>query len=459
VTQPRKPCFKLALRFGGDQRIAPRMIRAGRTGWYFRVLEEGHLAEGDDLVLIARRHARWSIRNVNHAAYDGAATLETLRAIAALPELSTAWRSQTIAAATSISSRASQPAFREFVLSDAVLESRSIRSLTFAPADGKDIPLHEPGQHVQIRLPAAGPEQPAIRRYTISSPPNGRTMRISVKVEEKGRVSPLLHRLCVGDRIEMSRPQGRFILDRQAGRPVALVSAGVGITPMIPMLQAAVTQDGRFPFVPKILFVHMARNGADHAFADQVEVSLSKHPDAVSNIFYSRPTAEDRASGRFNHEGRISPAHLESFLTADYDFYLCGPVTFVEAFVKELRLMGIPASRIKAESFGASDGGAGVAVDATPPFLRKLKTSATVQFERSGKTVIWRPEEGTLLDLAEANDIAVSSDCRMGLCGTCSTVISSGEVTHLGLDGNEPAKDTVLLCRAVPRTDRLVLDL
>jgi ferredoxin-NADP reductase/MOSC domain-containing protein YiiM len=459
VTQPRKPCFKLALRFNGDQRIAPRMIREARTGWYFRVIQEGYLVAGDQVELLARRHEEWSIKRINQEAYDRSVTEEKLRAIAALPELSTAWRNQTVSTANSISRNKSASKFRAFVLSNVFVESRSIRSLIFTPVDGENVPLHEPGQHVQVRLMSTGSNELSIRRYTISSAPNGKNLRISVKIEDKGQISSLLHQLRPGDQIDISRPQGRFVLARESGRPVALISAGVGVTPMISMLHAAVTQDGRYPFVPGILFLHGARSGAEHAFAEQVRGSLTKHPEAISKIFYSQPTGEDRVKGKFDHDGRMSLRHIGEFPAAEYDYYICGPASFMNAIISELKSKGVPDSQIRTERFGFGSDESGASPDVTPDGLRKFKTSAKVSFDNANKSIIWSPEQGTLLELAEANGIVVSSDCRMGICGACSTRIASGEVTHLALDGPQPDKDEALLCCAIPKTDEIVLNL
>ena len=453
VTQPRKPCFKLALRFSGDQRIAPRMIRAGRTGWYFRVLGDGYLVEGDELQLLERPHREWSIRRTNEVAYDTAAAKESLRAVAALPALSAAWRDQTKSAVAGVSRAAAD--FRQFVLAEARDESASIRSLLFAPVDGRDIPLHQPGQHVRIKVRSGDGE--FVRRYTISSVPGSKSLRISVKREPNGQVSRLLHRLQIGEAIEISGPQGRFVLDRQAGRPVALLSAGVGITPMISMLHAAVTQDGRYPFVPKVFFLHAARNGTEHAFRAQIEASLSKHPSTVSRIFYSQPTEEDRQRRAFDREGRLRIEDIEQFVTVEHDFYLCGPASFMEAVRTDLMKRGVPKSRIKAETFdfGGDDA---ATTDFSPDALRRFKTGATVRFGEASKSIEWTPEDGTLLDLAERSGVTVFSDCRMGLCGTCSARILQGEVTHLGPNGSEPLEGEVLLCCAIPKTDALLLE-
>lgn len=464
VTQPRKPCFKLALRYNDDQRIASRMVRESRTGWYFRVLEEGRLSDGQPLTLLERRHADWSIRRVNKAAYDKGASEDELREIAALPELSAAWRDQTLASASVIAAKRATSRFRRFVLAEAKFESASIRSLVFSPADGEAVAIHRPGQYVQIRLPLPSSNEPVVRRYTVSSNPSGKSLRISVKAESGGRMSPLLHEVETGHAIEVSGPQGRFVLEREAGRPIAFISAGVGITPMIPMLNAAVAQDGRFPFVPKILFIHGAREGAEHAFSDQVRTSLSKHPNVVSKIFYSQPTAADRAEARFDVAGRMTVADIADLITSEYDIYLCGPAAFMEMVSEGLKARGIPSSQIKTETFDFSSDRKKASIDTQlkslgNPNAAVQKSAVNVTFAKSGVTALWTTEKGTLLDVAEAAGVTVPSDCRSGLCGTCASKILQGEVAHLALEGTDPDPSEALLCCAVPTTSSLVVDL
>jgi MOSC domain-containing protein YiiM/ferredoxin-NADP reductase len=458
VTQPRKPCFKLALRYNNDQRIASRMVREGRTGWYFRVLEEGRLSEHQQLTLLERRHENWSIRRVNKAAYARDASEDELREIAALPELSAAWRDQTLASASVISAKRSISKFRPFVLAEAKFESASIRSLVFTPVDGEEVPIHRPGQHVQIRLTLPSSSEPIVRRYTVSSNPSGKSLRISVKAERDGALSPLLHAMEIGREVEVSRPQGRFVLEREAGRPIAFISAGVGITPMIPMLNAAVAQDGQFPFVPRVLFIHAARDGTEHAFSDQVRTSLSKHPNAISKIFYSQPTDADRAQGRFDVAGRMTVADIAHLVTSEYDIYLCGPTAFMEMIAEGLNARGILPSQIKTETFDFSGERKKTSLDAQLKGWGE-KAAVNVSFAKSGVAAVWTSEKGTLLEVAEAAGVAVSSDCRTGLCGTCASKILEGEVAHLALDGTEPASTEALLCCAVPTTSSLVIDL
>lgn len=459
VTQPRKPCFKLALRYNNDQRIASRMVREGRTGWYFRVLQEGRLSEGQPLMLLERRHADWSIRRVDKAAYDSRASEDELREIAALPELSIAWRDQTLASASLLSARRPTSKFHRFVLAEAKFESASIRSLVFAPADGEAVAIHQPGQHVQIRLPSPTSRELVVRRYSVSSNPNGKSLRISVKAQTGGLISPLLHQLEIGREIEISRPQGRFVLERQAGRPVAFISAGVGITPLLPMLHAAVAQDGRFPFVPKISFIHVARDGAEHAFAEQIRTSLAKHPNANSRIFYSQPTALDRIQGRFDVPRRMSMADISHLITSEYDVYLCGPAAFMEMMSEGLKTQGIPASQIKTETFDFGGDREKASIDARLKSLAGLKAAVNVNFAKSGVTAVWTSGSGTLLNLAEASGVTVSSDCRIGLCGACSSKILAGEVAHLATDRSATDPLEALLCCSVPTSPSLVIDL
>jgi MOSC domain-containing protein YiiM/ferredoxin-NADP reductase len=459
VTQPRKPCFKLALRYNNDQRIASRMVREGRTGWYFRVLQEGGLSDDLSLSLLERPNPEWSIRRVNQAAYDNSGTEEVLNAIAALPELSEAWRAQTIASRNAISSKRSTARFNSFVLQEASFESASIRSLVFVPAAGGEVTIHQPGQHVQIRMSPQTGQDPVVRRYTISSSPNGRSIRISVKAENGGLISPLLHQLEIGDKIDISGPQGRFVLDRDAGRPVAFISAGVGITPMIPMLNAAISQDGKYPFIPKVLFLHTARNGVEHAFARQVGVSLAKHPNASSKIFYSQPNEDDRADRQFDFAGRMTIGEVVDEVTTEYDIYLCGPAAFMKDLSEGLKARGIHGSRIKSESFNVGVDHAKVPIETLLKSSGVIKSTAVVTFATSGVVLSWTPEAGTLLDLAQAAGLTVASDCRLGLCGTCASTVLEGEVAHPGLENSEPGPSQALLCCAVPTSSSVVLDL
>jgi MOSC domain-containing protein YiiM/ferredoxin-NADP reductase len=459
VTQPRKPCFKLALRYNNDQRIASRMVREGRTGWYFRVLEGGGLSDDLSLSLLERPNPEWSIRRVNQAAYDDNGSEEVLSAIAELPELSEAWRTQTLASKNVRSTKRSAAEFGSFVLQEASFESASIRSLVFVPSAGGEVAIHRPGQHVQIRMSPQTGREPVVRRYTISSSPNGKSIRISVKAENGGLISPLLHRLEIGAKIEISCPQGRFVLDRDAGRPVAFISAGVGITPMIPMLNAAISQDGKYPFIPKVLFLHTARDGVEHAFVCQVGVSLAKHPNASSKIFYSQPSEDDRAERRFDVAGRMTIDDVADEITAEYDIYLCGPAAFMKDLSEGLKARGIHNSRIKSESFKFGGNNARVPIEAWLKRSGDIKRTAVVTFATSGVVRSWTPEAGTLLDLARAADVTIASDCLLGLCGACRSTVLEGDVVHPGLESGEPGPSQALLCCAVPTSSSVVLDL
>jgi MOSC domain-containing protein YiiM/ferredoxin-NADP reductase len=458
VTQPRKPCFKLALRYDGDQRIAARMVNESRTGWYFRVLQEGAFSEGQSIDLLESPNPRWSVSKANRAAYDRDLHLDELRDVAALPDLSEAWRNQIVAAANSqANAKKSAPLFARYALSEARMESATIRSLVFKPSATDEVIAHEPGQHVQVRIPLMSGRL-ALRRYTISSSPNGKSLQISVKKEEGGLVSPLLHEMRIGDQIEISRPQGRFILERD-GRPTAFVSAGVGITPMITMLNAAVAQDGHFPFVPEILFFHAARTGADHAFGAQVRALLSKHPDATSRTFYSRPSGSDLASDAFDTAGRITAEDVAALVTADYNIYMCGPDAFMKAISEGLARLGFPKGQLMTETFDFEGARAKAMYHSKQLEPASSLQSAEIIFARSNSRLSWKRDGGTLLDVMEASGMPWPSDCRIGICGTCSSKILTGGVSHGGAQGVLSEPDEALLCCAFPTTPTLVLDI
>lgn len=453
VTQPRKPCFKLGLRFD-DQRLAAAMVREGRTGWYFRVLESGVVAEGDQVALLERPHPHWTIARVNEAAYGSDTSDEVLRSIAKMPALSAAWRSQTQSALSANAAARLQTGFRPYVLTERRPESAAVCSLTFAPTDGLPAAPHEPGQHLQVRLPPVDGGELETRRYTISSLSNGGTLRISVK--QGGAFSRRLLALQVGGTVELFRPQGRFVLDRTAARSLALISAGVGITPMIAMLDAAVIQDGRHSAVPEIMFLHQAPDRGEHPFAQHVEAVAAKYSHVATRIFYSRPDPSAGSSGHVVEGRRMAAADLDD-LPLDAAYYVCGPSDFM-AWVREaLVTRGVPARSIRAETFASADA-AVVGASAAPVEAGSLDR-ALISFERSGTDVEWTPERGTLLDLAQALGIKAPFDCRIGLCGACLTRILEGEVRHVGGSGVEPDDTEALICSALPGSARLVLDL
>ncbi len=450
VTRPRKPCFKLALRFG-DPRLPRRLVQSGRCGWYFRVLRSGAVAAGDGLRLLARPHPGWTIRRVNDLGARSDAPLADLQELAELPELAANWRRQVQSAIATLESDARRGRFRPFRVDAIERESHTITSFRLTPADGRGVPVHEPGQHLALRLPQDGGGR--LRSYTITSAPGAPHFQISVKRGSPGGASDWLHaHLAVGSPVEVLGPRGTFTLGQVDDLPVALISAGVGITPMVAMLQAATTNNGGRILPRRVLFIHGARDGRERAFSPLVADIVRRHPAVHAHVRFSAPGPSDALSVDHDSVGHIDAALLRDLVgpLGACRVYLCGPLGFMRDVSACLLALGLPPEAIRAETFG----GSGVSSGAIDPSSR----TATITFSRSGTTATWDGDR-SLLDLAEAGGCEVSSECRAGLCGLCATPVLAGTVDYETEPVASIPPEAALLCCARPRGEHLVLDL
>ncbi|MDY0057927.1 MAG: FAD-binding oxidoreductase, partial [Methyloversatilis sp.] len=223
-----------------------------------------------------------------------------------------------------------------------VRESDEITSFLLAPVDGRPVLRHAPGEYIGLRVNIDGQEMR--RNYSLSATANGRDYRISVKREAGGRVSGHLHEaVSEGDVLDLFPPAGDFTL-RASDRPVALITAGVGITPALPMMEAALDQ-GR-----EVHFIHCARHGGVHAFRDHVEALAQRHPRLKRFYVYSEPRDGDKAHA----EGFIERLHLERWLPqpSALEAYFLGPKPFMARVKKQLSELGVPAAHTHYEFFG-----------------------------------------------------------------------------------------------------------
>lgn len=231
---------------------------------------------------------------------------------------------------------------RSFRVARKVVESAEITSFHLVPVDGGTLLDHQPGQYIGMRLLLDGEE--VRRNYSLSALANGREYRISVKREVGGRVSNHLHdKVQVGDELELFPPSGEFTLSA-SDKPLALISAGVGITPALAMLDAA-RHSGR-----PIHFIHCARNAEVHAFRDWVDAHAAEHPQIRHYVCYSEPREGDRADAT----GFLSRDLLEQWLPAerDLDAYFLGPKPFMAQVKRHLQALGVPAEQSRYEFFG-----------------------------------------------------------------------------------------------------------
>jgi len=331
-------------------------------------------------------------------------------------------------------------------------ESDTITSFHLRRADGAGLADFEPGQFLPVRVAVDGRAQPCVRTYTLSDAPGIGRYRLSVKREAAGGVSDFLHAHArPGFRLQAMPPRGRFVLDAQSPRPVLLLSAGVGITPMIAMANALAAAAGDGGRTRPVFFVHGARNGRAMAFADHLRALAAQQDDFHLHVCFSRPDDADRLGESHDSEGRIDAGLLRRLLPLDdYDVYLCGPPGFMQAVYDDLRALGVGDDRIRAEAFGpaglarrpadAAAGRPAVVADAAVP----------VTFADSGVEATWNADSGSLLELAEAAGLSPDFACRSGVCGTCATRLVAGAVAYTQAPLATPSEDEILLCCAVP---------
>ncbi|WP_144152302.1 pyridoxamine 5'-phosphate oxidase family protein [Paraburkholderia sp. BCC1885] len=361
--------------------------------------------------------------------------------------------------------------WRKMKVIDVKDETPTARSFYLQPVDGSALPQFEPGQFLPIRLQVAGLDAPLLRTYTLSDAHNGKHFRITVKRE--GAASTWLHeQIKVGMEIDAKLPGGSFTLNRNSRRPAVLLSAGIGITPMIAMLNALLADTHATTQPEHVYFIHGARHPNEHPFADELKALAQIHPNLSVYLRDSQP-AEDGTTRASHSMGRADVDFLRQVLPfGDYDFYLCGPGAFMQDLYTGLRALNIVDERIRFEAFGPASVKRGanalastaevVPLERTP---RDPAQASKVVFMKTGRDALWSKEDGNLLDFAEANGLTPPSSCRSGTCGTCSTRVLSGEVKYLQTPDAPIEPGHALICCSIPartgadEASNLVLDL
>lgn len=336
-------------------------------------------------------------------------------------------------------------------------ESETITSFYLRRTDGEELADYEAGQFLPIRLTLPGDDAPTHRTYTLSAAPNREWFRLSVKREDGAAgVSAFLHdHAKPGFRLEAMAPRGKFVLTSGETRPVVLLSGGVGITPMVAMAQHLINEGRRTGFFRRIFFIHGAIDGRRHAFGPIMRELAAAFPSLTVHVRYSRPGPEDRLGIDYDSEGHVDVALLKAILPFDdFDFYLCGPASFMRSLHDGLVALGIREERIHGESFGPAmllKKGRPAALPPRPG--TSVDGPVRVRFKASGIDAEWSPDRGTLLELAEAAGLTPPYSCRSGVCGTCATTIACGTVDYVEEPVAQPAVGEVLICCATPRSN------
>ena len=473
VTQPRVTCYRVGIRMDEPQ-MAALLVARGRPGFYFRVLEEGEVEAGDEIVQVAAGPERMSVFVINALLYTPGHPSSQLERALRIPALSPGWRTsfqalleQDRGGSTTGNAGLAPPSgpapawtgFRPLRVSRKIPESRNVTSLVLEPIDGQPLAAPLPGQFIVLRLKPTSDVPALMRSYSLSGEPGVEHYRVSIKREPHGAAGAYIDdKLHVGDVVDASAPRGGFTL-RSGDDPVVFLSAGIGMTPVLAMLHALAAEGSP----REAWWLHGARNRGEHSFAEEARTLLKALAHGHSYVCYSAPEPEDRPGLDFDARGRLDvPVLQELNVPRNADFYLCGPPAFMSDLTTGLADWGVAASRIHTEIFGtAPPKTPGIATTPhRPPHMPPGPpgTGPLVTFARSGLEVRWGAGFQSLLEFAEACDVPVRWSCRTGVCHSCETGLVAGTVSYQPDPVDAPSDGNVLICCSRPQGD-VVIDL
>jgi len=462
VSQPRVTCYRVGIRLNEPQ-MPSLLVGHHRPGFYFRVIEEGMIEAGDPIERTVRGPEAMTVAEIDALLYLPHKARRDLERALRIPALSPGWqgsfRDLLDQAKGGGEAKLAWEGLRKLRVTALDRESENVVSVRLVPDDGKPATPAQPGQYLTVRLRPDPQAAPLLRTYSLSDLPNAEGYRISVKREPHGAASGYITtKLQVGDVIEAGAPRGDFVL-RAGGRPVVLISAGVGATPVLAMLHALAAERA----TREVWTLYSARNGAEHPFAHESGTLIAQLPNAHRVICYSHPQPGDRQPDDFDIAGRLTADVIDQAgVPVDADFYLCGPNAFMHDISAALTARGTAPDRVSAEVFGAEDpiapGVVGAPRRAPHPPAGQPGSGPSISFSRSNLTVPWDPAFASLLELAEACDVPVRWSCRTGVCHTCVTDLVSGRVSYRPDPLEPPEPGSVLICCSQPDGE-VMLDL
>jgi ferredoxin-NADP reductase/MOSC domain-containing protein YiiM/ferredoxin len=477
VTQPRVTCYRVGIRMN-ESRMPALLTGSGRPGFYFRVLQEGAVRAGDEIEKIGEANERMTVAEINALLYSRDHPHEGLERALRIEALSAGWRGSFEALlrdqadgeangnaglAPAAAAHPAAPGFRALTVTAIERPSVDVLSLTLQGPNGHPLPTALPGQYVALRLPRPGGEPPLLRSYSLSGAASTERYRISVKIEPNGAAGSYLQQhVQLGDALEVSAPRGSFVLQPGNG-PLVLMSAGIGVTPVLAMLHAlAAAGSSR-----EIWWLYGTRDRPHHAYADEVRGFLQRLPHGHRYVCYSQPDQGARVGEDFDARGHLSPAAFDDLgVPRLADFYLCGPTRFLADMKTALAALNIAPQRIHAEVFNGGEGMTPGIVGATAraPHVPHVPqgeavTGPLVSFARSGVAAHWDAALYTsILELAEACDVPVRWACRSGVCHRCESGLVAGTTRYDPEPLDLPAQGNLLVCCAQPNGD-VVIDL
>jgi len=472
VTQPRVTCYRVGIRMD-EPRMPALLVEHHRPGFYLRVLEAGEVAAGDEIVKVSDGPERMSVAAADALLYLTDHSRAQLERALRIPALAAGWRSSFQAllqqvldeghamgnpGLSVVSPPPAWTGFRPVRVSRIDRESASVFSLVLLSADGEPLAAALPGQFVVLRLQIQAGAPPTLRSYSLSDLPGTEHYRVSIKLEEKGLASTWLRtRINPGSSLEISAPRGSFTL-RSGSDPVVLVSAGVGVTPVLAMLHALAAGKSGQP----VWWLYGARNREDHPFREEARALLQGLKYGHSYIQYSRPGPADQRGVDFDAPGHLAVCAFDEIgVPHEGQFYLCGPPAFLRGLTADLAAWGVTADHIHTEIFGTlGPVTPGMKAETHSPHLPADPTGLgpQVSFARSGLALPWDAKYRSLLELAEACDVPVRWSCRTGVCHNCETALIAGDVEYDPDPLDPPARGAALICCSRPRGE-VVLDL
>ncbi len=349
--------------------------------------------------------------------------------------------------------------WRQFRVVAVVDEAVDVKSFYFTPVDSRPLLPFAPGQFLTFRLPIEGNNGGLVRCYSLSDRPRQDYYRATIKrlgnppndpTIPCGRGSSYFHdRVRVGDVLDVRAPSGTFLLDPLAHDAVVLLGAGIGVTPLVSMLEAY-AQSGRRR---EVYAVFGFRNSGEHPFKAHLERLAHANPWLHLHTSYSAPLTQDVLYRDYNHHGRIDIDRLRVVLPSNnFHFYVCGPGPLMESLVPALWDWGVPESHVHFEAFGPAS------VRSASQCKSEVAEPCNVRFERSDRGAVWDGSFNSLLELGEAAGITMPSGCRAGNCGECMLAVCDGGVTAFKTPGVTVPAGYCLPCISAPAGE-LVLDI
>lgn len=474
VTQPRVTCYRVGIRMN-EPRMPAFLTASGRPGFYFRVLQEGEVGAGDEIVKVGGGNERMTVAEINALLYSTNHSRDQLERALRIEALSPGWRGSFEALLQSSMNGATTgnaglapagasyhvaPGFRPLKVTAIEQEAADVLSLTFTNTDGQPLQEALPGQYVVLRLQPVLGGPSLFRSYSLSGSLSTESYRISVKIEPHGAAGTYLRQhVQAGDVLDVSAPRGSFVLKPGDG-PVVLLSAGIGATPVLAMLHSlSAARSTR-----EVLWMHAARDGEHHPFAAEARRLMLALSHGRRYICYSAPDSRDQLDENFDATGHLSQAMLdEAGVSREADIYLCGPPRFMTDMKEALANLGVAPQQVHAEIFNGGESlNPGIVSSSTrAPHPPKDETNqgSLVSFSRSGIAAHWNAQAyGSILELAEACDVRVRWACRAGVCHKCESGLISGPIAYQPDPLDPPLEGNVLICCASPRGD-VVIDI